>query len=65
MVPKSKWRHRPWLGNALLAIGLPHNKLYHHAGGVPNIPYNSSFTTAVKAAGLRRIATLHHRSSTS
>ena len=37
------------MGNALLAIGLPRSKLYHHAGGVPNIPYNSSFTTAVKA----------------
>ena len=37
-----------YMGNALLAIGLPHNKLYHHAGGVPNIPYNSSFTSAVK-----------------
>ena len=38
-----------YMGKALLDIGLPHSKLYHHAGGVPNIPYNSSFTTAVKA----------------
>jgi hypothetical protein len=38
-----------YMGQALIGVGLPLNKLYHHAGGVPNIPYNASFTSAVKA----------------
>ena len=38
-----------YMGQALIAVGLPLSKLYHHAGGVPNIPYNASFTSAVKA----------------